>query len=91
MVQLRAAKYATSRYGNTSSGTDMLDNLEWETLESRRTKIQLVMFFKIINDLVDIPSSNYQHTSQQQDEIQSLKEDAAVPYKIRCFQVQFLS
>jgi hypothetical protein len=26
---------------------------------SRRTKIQLVMLFKIINDLVDIPSSNY--------------------------------
>jgi hypothetical protein len=47
------------------------------------------MFFTIINDLVDIPSSNYQHTSQQQDEIQSLKEDAAVPYKIRYFQVQF--
>ena len=36
----------------------MLDNLEWETLESR-TKIQFVMFFKITNDLVDIPSSNY--------------------------------
>jgi hypothetical protein len=31
------------------------------------------------------------HTSQQQDEIQPLKEDAAVPYTIRCFQVQFLS
>ena len=27
------------------------------------------------------------HTSQQQDEIQPLKEDAAVQYKIRCFQV----
>ena len=26
---------------------------------SRRTKIQLVMLFKIINDLVDIPSSIY--------------------------------
>jgi poly-beta-hydroxyalkanoate depolymerase len=37
----------------------MLDNLEWEPLEIRRTKIQLVMLFKIINDLVDIPSSNY--------------------------------
>ena len=59
MVQRRAARYATNRYRNTSSVTDMLDNLEWETLESRRTKIQLVMFFKIINDLVDIPSSNY--------------------------------
>ena len=59
MVQRRAARYATNRYRNTSSVTDMLDNLEWETLESRRTKIQLVMFFKIINDLVDIPSSSY--------------------------------
>ena len=59
MVQRRAARYATNRYRNTSSVTDMLDNLEWETLESRRTKIQLVMFFKIINDPVDIPSSNY--------------------------------
>ena len=59
MVQRRAARYATNRYRNTSRVTDMLDNLEWETLESRRTKIQLEMFFKIINDLVDIPSSNY--------------------------------
>ena len=48
------------------------------------------MFFKIINELVDIPASNYQYASQQQEEIQSLKEDAAVPYKIRYFQVQFL-
>ena len=59
MVQRRGARHVTNRYKNTSSVTDMLDNLEWETLESRRTKIQLVMFFKIINDLVDIPSSNY--------------------------------
>jgi hypothetical protein len=57
MVQSRAARYATNRYRNTSSVTDMLENLEWETLESGRTTIQLEMFFKIINDLVDIPSS----------------------------------
>jgi hypothetical protein len=31
------------------------------------------------------------HTSKQQDEIQLLKKDAAVSYKIICFQVQFLS
>ena len=53
MVQRRAARYATNRYRNTSSVTDMLDNLEWETLESRRTKIQLVMFFKIISTMQD--------------------------------------
>ena len=38
-----------------SSVTSMLDHLEWESLEARRTKCQLTMMFKIINDLVDIP------------------------------------
>ena len=42
MVQRRAAMYCTNRYHNTSSVTDMLQDLNWETLESRRTKLQLV-------------------------------------------------
>ena len=37
----------------------MLDHLEWESLEARRTKSQLTMLFKIINDLVDIPQEEY--------------------------------
>ena len=88
MVQRRAARYATNRYRNTSS---MLDNLEWETVESRRTTIQLVMFFQDHQRPSGYSILQLPHTSQQQDEIQPLKEDAAVPYKIRCFQVQFLS
>ena len=59
MVQRRAARYAFNDYRNTSSVTDMLSQLQWDTLESRRTKIQLVMFFKIMNNLVDIPSVDY--------------------------------
>ena len=59
MVQRRAARYVTNRYHNTSSVTSMLDHLEWETLESRRTKNQLIMFFKIVHDLVDIPADKY--------------------------------
>ena len=47
MVQRRAARYVTNRYHNTSSVTSMLDHLEWETLESRWAKNQLVMFFKV--------------------------------------------
>ncbi|KAH3879321.1 hypothetical protein DPMN_003223 [Dreissena polymorpha] len=43
MVQRRAARYVTNRYHNTSSVTSMLDHLQWETLESRRTKAQLSM------------------------------------------------
>ena len=58
-VQRRSTRYCTNRYHNTSSVTDMLQNLNWETLESRRTKLQLVMIYKIMNDLVDIPSDAY--------------------------------
>ena len=59
MVQGRAARYCTNRYHNTSSVTYMLQDPNWETLESRRTKLQLVMMYKIINDLVDIPCDAY--------------------------------
>ena len=54
MVQRRAARYVTNRYHNTSSVTSMLDNFSWESLESRRTKAQLTMLYKITNNLVDI-------------------------------------
>jgi hypothetical protein len=37
----------------------MLQQLKWETLESRRTKIQLTMFYKIVNNFVDIPADHY--------------------------------
>ena len=61
MVQRRAARYATNRYHNTSSVTTMLDQLDWETLEDRRIKAQLTMFYRITNDLVDIhvPADQY--------------------------------
>ena len=59
MVQRRAARYVTNRYHSTSSVTSMLDHLQWESLESRRTKAQLTMFYKITNDLVDIPAEKY--------------------------------
>ena len=54
MIQRRAARYVSNRFRNTSSVSSMLDALQWEPLESRRTKIQLTLLFKIINDLVDI-------------------------------------
>ena len=56
MVHRRAARYATNSYHNTSSVTDMLQDLVWE---SRRIKIQLTLLFKVIQDLVDIPASAY--------------------------------
>ena len=59
MVLRRAARYATNRYRNSSSVTDMLENLNWETLETRQIKSQLTVMFKILHGLVDIPSDDY--------------------------------
>ena len=59
MVQRRAARFTTRRYRNTSSVSEMLDHLSWETLETRRAKASLTMFYKVVNDLVDIPASTY--------------------------------
>ena len=59
MVQWNAARYVTNRYRNTSSVTNMLEELHWESLESRWLKIQLTLLFKIMNDMVDIPATLY--------------------------------
>ena len=53
MVQRRAARFVTSRYRNTSSVTDMLDYLGWESHETRRSKLRLIVFYKIVHGLVD--------------------------------------
>ena len=48
----------TTITNNTSSVTDMLDYLGWETHEPR-TKLQLTDFYKILHDLIAIPHSRY--------------------------------
>ena len=53
-VQRRAARYVTNRYHNTSFVTDMLHNLNWPSLEIRRTRVRLIMFYKIIHHVVAI-------------------------------------
>ena len=55
VVQRRAARFALSDYSPTSSVTGMLNKLQWESLESRRKIARLVMFYKIKNNLVEIP------------------------------------
>ena len=47
MVQRKAARFTPNRYHSTSSVTSMLDELSWETLKSRRIKLQLTNLYKI--------------------------------------------
>ena len=59
MVQRRAARYVLGRYRNTSSVGEMLDQLEWETLEERQKYARLAMFYKMTNGLAAINAEKY--------------------------------
>ena len=58
MVQRRAARYVLNRYHNTSSVTEMLNTLNWPTLQDRRCHARLTMMYKIANGLISIDSAN---------------------------------
>ena len=57
-IQRRAARYVTNRYHNTSSVSDMLDQLEWSSLESRRTNSRLTMMYKMTKHLANVDTSD---------------------------------
>ena len=59
MIQRRAARYVTNQYERTASVTSMLQQLDWRSLENRRTDARLCLFYKIVNNLVKIPAEAY--------------------------------
>ena len=57
-VQRRAARYVTNRFHNTSSPSDMIRELEWESLEQRRAKWRLINCYKVIHNMINLTTSN---------------------------------
>ena len=53
-VQRRAARFLT----NTSSVGNMLQHLEWRSLQDRRKDSRLNMFYKIVNNKVEIQKTD---------------------------------
>ena len=60
-VQRRAARFVTGDYRRTSSATSMLKHLEWPELATRRQQAKVVMIYRIVHQLVAIPSAQYLH------------------------------
>ena len=54
-VQRRAARFVKSWYSRYSSVSDMLDVLGWTPLSQRRQEARLILFYKIINSLAQVP------------------------------------
>ena len=54
VVRLRGRR-VKSRYSRYSSVSDMLDVLGWPPLSQRRQEARLILFYKIINGLAQVP------------------------------------
>ena len=52
-MQRTTARWTCRRWRNTSSVGDMLDELEWPSLEARREQSSLTFFYKIHSYLRD--------------------------------------
>lgn len=66
MVQRRAARFVLNRQHNTSSVTEMLKELNWETLEQRRKKLRLLMFYKLHTKEITVDTTKYLVPRQHQ-------------------------
>ena len=58
-VQRRAARFVSNDYQRTSSVTEMISNLCWDTLQRHRDLAALSMMYTILHHLVDIPVESY--------------------------------
>jgi len=56
MIQRHAARFALNKFDRYASVTEMINVLGWPTLESRRNTIRTEMMYKIMNNLVDVPT-----------------------------------
>ena len=54
MVQRRAARFVFNNFSTYSSVSSMLSKLNWQSLEVRRSNAIIIMFYKVINNLISI-------------------------------------
>jgi hypothetical protein len=66
-VQRRAARFVTNKYRNTSSVGNMLQYLEWRSLQDCRKDTRLNMFYKIVNNKVEIQKTDSFHKKGRHD------------------------
>ena len=58
MVQRRAARFVMGNYKTTDSVTNMLQQLEWQTLKTRREQAKLAMLYRTHHQLITISTVN---------------------------------
>ena len=56
MIQRKASRMVYADYQTTSSASTMLSQLQWTTLQERRAQAKACTMYRVVNQLIDIPS-----------------------------------
>ena len=64
-VQRKAARFVTGNYDRTTSVTEMLQDLQWDTLETMRRHARLSTIYKMCHGLLDGDWGDYLITSKE--------------------------
>ena len=78
-IQRRAARWVLNNYSRYSSVTTMLQQLQWPTLEERRRRARLSLFYKARNNLVALQIPDYFITHPHQSRLHH-QSSYMVPY-----------
>jgi len=58
-VQTKAARFSLENYDRIASVSNMLKELQWDTLDLRRKKNRLALMYKLSHSLLDIQTEKY--------------------------------
>ena len=58
-VQRRASRFVSNDYYRTSSVTEMISNIGWDSLQRRKNLARLSMMYRTVHHLVDVPVEQY--------------------------------
>ena len=62
-VQHRAVRFVHNNYWPSVSVTQMISDLDWESLEAHHQKARLSMLFKAIINFIEIPMEHYKFST----------------------------
>ena len=57
-MQRQSVRFIFNNYLPYASVSEMLNKLDFKTLTERRNESKLILFYKVLNNLVDIDTSN---------------------------------
>ena len=92
-IQRQAARFVTQDFRRTSSVTNMISLLAWNSLEQRRMFTQCEMFFKIHKNMVNIPLTPGIHPVLHQRELRGHTAHPFIfhqlPCRVDCYKYSF--